>query len=213
LTFVCPCLATVIRNGEVADIPSADLVPGDVVTLDEGDDVPADLRLVEAVNLDIIESVLTGESDPVHKHTEVILKRGLPLGDRKNMAYMSTTVTKGRGKGIVVTTSTSTEAGKIQENLSKAKQPPTPLQRRLAVLGRWLVFAALFLCALIIAIGLIRGRDAKATVLLGVSLGVSVIPEGLTTVVVVTMALGVRRMAKKHAIVRTVLISLLFVDF
>ena len=115
---------------------------------------------------------------------------------------MSTSVVKGRGKGIVVTTSVGTEAGKIQAHLAKAKQPKTPLQKRLAVLGRWLVFVALFVAALIVAIGLIRGREATEMVLIGVSLGVSVIPEGLATVVVVTMALGVRRMAKKNAIVR-----------
>jgi magnesium-transporting ATPase (P-type) len=118
------------------------------------------------------------------------------------LADMSTTVVKGRGKGIVITTGIKTEAGKISEHLAKAKQPQTPLQRKLGVLGKWLVFIAGWLCGLIIAIGLIQGKPVQPLVLLAVSLGVSVIPEGLATVVVVTMALGVRRMAKKNAIVR-----------
>jgi Ca2+-transporting ATPase len=220
--------ATVIRDGIVEELPAADLVPGDLVTLDEGNSVPADLRMVEAINLEILEAVLTGESDSVHKHVDHIPLKNLPVGDRKNMAFMSTTVVKGRGTGLVVTIGTKTEAGKISESLAKAKQPVTPLQRRLSILGRWLVFIAVFLALLIIAIGLIRNRDAREMVLLGVSLGfvfkqqalvafaflltslafsrfplsVSVIPEGLATVCIVTMALGVRRMAKKNAIVR-----------
>eukprot|EP01125_Pyxidicula_operculata_P017453 TRINITY_DN610_c3_g1_i2.p1 TRINITY_DN610_c3_g1~~TRINITY_DN610_c3_g1_i2.p1 ORF type:complete len:1197 (-),score=350.08 TRINITY_DN610_c3_g1_i2:63-3653(-) len=196
--------ARVIRDGEVSIIPASGLVPGDIALLEEGDRVPADLRLCEISDLFIIESVLTGESEPVEKTIKAIRKRNPALGDRKNMAYMTTSVTKGRGRGIVVQTGLHTEAGKISLNLATATQPPTPLQRRLDFLGKILVVAAVILCGLIVGIGAAWHVEKvwPDYVKIAISLGVSVIPEGLVAVTTVTMAIGVQRMAKKNAIVR-----------
>lgn len=194
--------AHVLRDSERQEIPAIELVPGDIVLLEEGDTVPADLRLVEAMNLEILEAVLTGESESVKKETEPIRIANIPIGDRKNMAFMSTSVVRGRGKGVVVKIASNTEAGKISASLNSAKQPRTPLQNRLSTLGKWLVAASIFLCLLIISIGLMRGKETKEMLILGISLGVSVIPEGLVAVTTVTMAIGVQRMAKKNAVIR-----------
>lgn len=194
--------ATAMRDSERIEIDASELVPGDLVLLEEGDSVPADIRLIETVNLEVLEAVLTGESESVKKDIEPIRIANIPIGDRKNMAFMSTSVVRGRGKGVVVKIGSNTEAGKISASLNTAKQPKTPLQRRLHNLGLWLVFASVFLCLLIISIGLIRGKGVKEMLILGISLGVSVIPEGLVAVTTVTMAIGVQRMAKKNAVIR-----------
>eukprot|EP01111_Echinosteliopsis_oligospora_P014583 TRINITY_DN5519_c0_g1_i1.p1 TRINITY_DN5519_c0_g1~~TRINITY_DN5519_c0_g1_i1.p1 ORF type:complete len:699 (-),score=251.22 TRINITY_DN5519_c0_g1_i1:1329-3425(-) len=198
--------ATVLRDGKQAVVPSRELVPGDIVLLDEGAAVPADLRLIEAAQLYTIESVLTGESLPVEKHINPIIgkSRAVPLGDRRNMAFMSTGVTRGRGKGIVVSSGHSTEVGKISGALASvaSKTKKTPLQRKLSKLGKWLVGIALILCILVVVIGVVRGNNLMNMIKTGISLAVSVIPEGLVAVVTITMALGVQRMAKRNAIVR-----------
>ncbi|CAB4407875.1 unnamed protein product [Rhizophagus irregularis] len=197
--------AQVIRDGEQIIVDSSQLVPGDIVVLEEGDAIPADLRIVECSRLEVIESILTGESLPVSKSTKKILTstRNLPLGDCKGNAFMSTVVAKGRGKGLVVRTGNDTEIGKISAAITSAKQTITPIQRKLARLGIWLVALAVFLCALIIVIGVLYHHEVKYMINIGITLAVSVIPEGLVAVTTVTMAVGVRRMAKRSAIVRT----------
>ncbi|TPX72328.1 hypothetical protein SpCBS45565_g00603 [Spizellomyces sp. 'palustris'] len=196
--------ATVIRDGKQEIVDSGVLVPGDIVVLEEGDAVPADLRLCEVAQLEIVEVILTGEALAIPKGVRTIRKRTrrLPLGDCKSNAFMTTVVARGRGKGIVVRTGNNTEIGKISTAITAAPKRKTSLQVKLAKLGKWLVGLSIFLCALIIVIGIAYKRDAVEMVKIGVSLAVSVIPEGLVAVVTVTMALGVVRMAKRHAIVR-----------
>jgi Ca2+-transporting ATPase len=185
-------------------VNSEELVPGDLIVLDEGDAVPADLRLIEVSQLEIVESVLTGESVAVAKSNDAIRTRTrkLPLGDCKGNAFMSTVVARGRGKGVVVRTADKTEIGKISSAISSTPDAKTPMQIRLQRLGIYLFIVSVLLCGLIILIGLLRGADAMKMVTIGVALAVSVIPEGLVAVVTVTMAIGVRRMASRQAIVR-----------
>ncbi|KAL0076999.1 hypothetical protein J3Q64DRAFT_1770100 [Phycomyces blakesleeanus] len=200
-------MAQVIRDGEQQMIGSEDLVPGDVVVLEEGEAVPADLRLIEVSQLELIESILTGESVPSSKSTDAVKakSRRIPLGDCIGNAFMATTVARGRGKGIVVRTGVQTEIGKISTAIQKGskRKTKTPIQRKLARLGLYLVALAVVLCALVVVIGIAWKKDVKTMVNIGLSLAVSVIPEGLVAVTTVTMALGVRRMATKHCIVRT----------
>jgi len=203
--------AKVFRNGKMEVVESSLIVPGDIIILDEGDSIPADLRIFDAQNLQIIESVLTGESNPINKTTDSIKKPGLTVGDRTNMAFMSTVVSKGRGRGIVVATGSNTEVGKISKALTKPKSRQTLLQKRLSKLGKILVVMSVVLCALVVGIGFIRvyvanktitGKDAEVWVKVGISLAVSVIPEGLVTVTTITYAIGIQRMAQRHAVVR-----------
>jgi Ca2+-transporting ATPase len=177
-------LATVIRDGRQEQIDSGDLVPGDVVVLGEGDAVPADLRLVEVSGLEIIEGILTGESVPSEKNTRCIRQRTrkLPLGDCKGSAFMSTVVAKGRGKGIVVRIGDDTEVGKISRLITQQPHQQTNIQKKLASLGKWLILVAFLLCALVVVIGVAYGNNAEEAVRIGVSLAVSVIPEGLVAV-------------------------------
>lgn len=196
--------ATVIRDGSRLIINSEELVPGDLVILEEGDAIPADLRLCEVSQLEIIEILLTGEALPVSKSVRTIRQRSrkIPLQDCKGNAFMSTVVARGRGKGIVVRTGIYTEIGKISNAITAQPHRKTNLERKLEYLGRWLVVLAIFLCILIVVIGVAYKNNAEEQVKVGISLAVSVIPEGLVAVVTVTMALGVVRMAKKNAIVR-----------
>ncbi|KAI8814697.1 hypothetical protein BJ742DRAFT_671382 [Cladochytrium replicatum] len=196
--------AMVIRDGQQEQVNSADLVPGDLVVLDEGDAIPADLRLVDVAQLEIVEAILTGESLPVQKHTDAIKQRTrkLPLADCKGSAFMSTVVARGRGKGIVVRTGDETEIGRISKAIVSTPHVKTPIQIKLTRLGMWLVVIALVLCAIIVVIGVARGNYWLDMLKIGISLAVSVIPEGLVVVVTLTMAIGVRRMASKNAIVR-----------
>ncbi|CEP13383.1 hypothetical protein [Parasitella parasitica] len=199
--------AAVIRDGQQQMIGSEELVPGDLVVLEEGDAVPADIRLIEVAQLGVIEGILTGESIPVQKNVQAIKAktRKIPLGDCKGNAFMATTVTRGRAKGIVVRTGSNTEIGKISAAIQSGSKHKvkTPIQRKLAKLGIYLVALAIFLCALVVVIGVIWKRDARDMVNIGLSLAVSVIPEGLVAVTTVTMAIGVRRMAASKCIVRT----------
>ncbi|KAG0376659.1 P-type ATPase [Mortierella sp. AD032] len=216
LTKLSVPVAQVLRDGKTSMINSEELVPGDIVILEEGESVPADLRLAEVSQLEIIESILTGESVAVNKDPKEIktLTRKLPLGDCKGNAFMATVVAKGRGKGIVVRTGKLTEMGKISAAITGAPKTLTPVQRKLAGLGKLLVVAALVLCAVMagIQVAYIHSRppsekglahDVREAIFTAISLAVSVIPEGLVAVTTVTMAMGVRRMATRKAIVRT----------
>jgi Ca2+-transporting ATPase len=192
-----------VRDGHVLLVPAADLVPGDVVLLAQGDLLAADLRLVEAVALRVNEAALTGESQPVTKATEPLPDVDPSVvAERRNMAFRGTAVTGGRGRGLVVATGMATELGRVADLLQA--QPPglTPLQRRLAVLGRRMAAAALVVCAVVFVAGVARGNPADTMFLTAVSLAVAAIPEGLPAVVTVALALGARRMARRRALVR-----------
>ncbi|MCS6962475.1 MAG: calcium-translocating P-type ATPase, SERCA-type [Thermoflexus sp.] len=195
-------MATVIRDGQEERIPAEQLVPGDIVVLHAGDRVPADLRLIEAINLQIDESVLTGESVPVEKQTEPIPNPQIPVGDRKNMAYAGTIVTYGRGKGLVVATGMRTEFGAIARMLQSIEQEKTPLQENLDRTGKMLARAALVVVAIIVALGLLRGQPWLEMLIFGLALAVAVVPEALPAVVTISLAMGVQRMVRRNALVR-----------
>lgn len=195
-------IANVIRNGVSIEIPARELVPGDIVVLEAGKYIPADLRLIEAANLKIEESSLTGESVPVEKNSSIIEDVNVPLGDRKNMAFMSSMVTYGRGKGIVAATGMNTEIGKIADMISKVEEESTPLQKKLEEVGKWLGIAAIVICAVIFVVGLLEGRAPLGMFMTSVSLAVAAIPEGLPAVVTIVLAVGVQKMAKRDAIIR-----------
>ncbi|MDS1002133.1 calcium-translocating P-type ATPase, PMCA-type [Clostridium sporogenes] len=195
--------ALVKRNGESIEIPSEDVVPGDVIILDAGRYVPCDLRLIETANLKIEESTLTGESVPVEKHAEEKLEDPkTALGDQKNMAFMSTLATYGRGIAVSVGTGMNTEIGKIAKMLEGEDKELTPLQKKLAELGKILGFAALGICALMFVVGLFQKRDILEMFLTAISLAVAAIPEGLPTIVTIVLAMGVQKMIKENAIIR-----------
>ena len=194
--------AKVIRDGNLQTIPARELVEGDIVVLDTGDYIPADLRIFEAVNLKSQESSLTGESVPVEKQASKIEEEELPIGDRANMLFSSSLVTYGRGKGIVVQTGMNTEVGKIAEMLSGAGEQETPLQKKLNSLGKTLGIVALAICTIIFVIGLIQGREVVTMFMTAVSLAVAAIPEGLAAVSTIVLAIGVQKMVKKNAIVK-----------
>jgi len=197
--------ARVFREGHIEIIPAKNLVPGDVVLIEAGDSIPADLRLFESVNLKVEEASLTGESVPVEKDASKAFDVEVPLGDRVNMAYMSTIVTYGRGKGIVVNTGTNTQIGKIAEVIQSFQEETTPLQLKLNELGKWLGIICLAVCALVFGIGFLRGGDVLEMFLVAVSLAVAAIPEGLPAVVTIVLALGMKRMVQRNAIVRKLL--------
>ena len=191
----------VVRNGEVQVIRSRELVVGDIVVIETGDSVPADLRLIEAVNLKIQEAALTGESVPVDKDTET-LDEEVGIGDRINMAFSSTSVTYGHGKGIVVATGQNTEVGKIAEMIQSVEEIKTPMQQRLDQLGKYLAVAALIICAIICIVGILYGNPLLTMFMTAVSLAAAAIPEGLPAVSTIVLAMGVQRLAKRNAIVR-----------
>ena len=192
----------VIRNGILEVVPAKDLVPGDVVVLDTGDYIPADLRVIEAVNLKSQESSLTGESVPVEKTPEVIEETEVGIGDRTNMLFSSSLITYGRGKGIVVETGMTTEVGKIAGMLENAEEQSTPLQDKLNGLSKTLGMAALVICVIIFGIGIIQGKEPIHMFMSAVSLAVAAIPEGLAAVSTIVLAIGVQKMVKKNAIVK-----------
>lgn len=194
----------VIRNGKVENLESKYLVPGDVVVLETGDNIPADLRIIEAVNLKIQESALTGESVPVEKNADIILGTDVGIGDRINLAFSSSLVTYGRGKGIVVETGMNTEVGKIASMLDSVDESETPLKRRLEALGKTLGIAALAICAIIFIVGaFIYKKEAIHMFMTAVSLAVAAIPEGLPAISTIVLSIGVQRMVKRNAIIRT----------
>ncbi len=194
--------ANVMRGGVIAFVKAADLVPGDIVWLEAGDHVPADIRLIETASLKIEEAPLTGESVPVEKDAKAELSNDAALGDRINMAYSGTSVTYGRGKGVVCLTGMDTEIGKIAGALGAAKESETPLQKRLNSLSKVLSIAVLAVAAVVFAIGVLTGRTAFDMFLVAVSLAVAAIPEGLATVVTLQLTMGVQKMSRNGAIVR-----------
>jgi Ca2+-transporting ATPase len=195
-------LCELVRDGRVEEVPSEQVVPGDLVVLREGDFVPADLRLVEAPNLRVDEASLTGESSPVEKRVDAVLAPATPLPDRVNMAYAGTHVVYGRGRGIAIAIGMEREIGRIASMLQEAVHEETPLQRNLAGLGRWLGVGATAICALVFLVGILQGEQALEMFMTAVSLAVAAIPEGLPAVVTVVLALGVYRMSRFNAIIR-----------
>jgi Ca2+-transporting ATPase len=194
--------ATALRDGAMAPVPASTLVPGDVVWIEAGNIVPADLRLLDSAHLRVDESALTGESIPVEKSNLPIPDASPPLGDRKNMAYKGTIVTYGHAHGVVVATGMATEFGRIAALLQQADDVKTPLQRRLSQFGRRMAIAALVICAVVFAMGLLRGEAPLLMFLIAVSLAVAAIPEALPAVVTIALALGARSMVRTNALVR-----------
>ncbi len=201
-------VAKVIRNGKLSTMASRELVPGDVVILETGDFIPADLRIVEAVNLKAQEASLTGESVPVEKNNATIGNKEVGIGDRTNMLYSSSLVTYGRGRGIVVETGMNTEVGRIAESLNQATDNDTPLQIKLDKLGKTLGIACLIICAFIFVFSVVMQKSSGTEVnylkilMTAVSLAVAAIPEGLAAVSTIVLAIGMQRMVKKHAIIK-----------
>ena len=194
--------ATVLREGQENEVPARELVPGDVILLAAGDKVPGDLRLLEAINLKIEEAALTGESVAVEKHIESLADHDLPVGDRKNMAYAGTAATYGRGRGVVVATGRGTEFGKIAQMIETIETGKTPLQENLDRVGHSLARATFVVVAIIVGLGLLRGQPFIEMLVFGIALAVAVVPEALPAVVTISLAIGVRRMVKRHALMR-----------
>jgi Ca2+-transporting ATPase len=213
--------ARVRRDGHRVTVPARELVPGDIVFLEAGNYIPADLRLIESVNLKVDEASLTGESVPVEKKADLTLSEEAPLGDRDNCAFMSTTVTYGRGAGIVVSTGMQTQIGLIAELIQSYEEEPTPLQVRLNQLGRWLGWGALVICAIVFIEALIQDVNLAVVTsqglipylvqaqerivelfIVAVSLAIAAVPEGLAAVVTICLALGMREMVQRHALIR-----------
>src|SRR4030043_1408594 len=193
--------SSVVRDGQEIEIAAREIVPGDIVALRTGDKVPADCRLIEAVNLKAEEAPLTGESVPVEK-TFVPIPGEVSIGDRKNMAFMGTTVVWGRGKAIVTGTGLQTEFGKIATLIQEVEEGPTPLQVNLKKMGKFIAYAALAMCFVLAVIGVLRGHEILEMLIWGVSLAIAAVPEALPAVVTIGLAIGVRRMAKRHALIR-----------
>lgn len=195
-------MAHVIRQGCEKVIPAKEIVIGDIVNLHDGDMVPADLRLIESVDLKIQEASLTGESVPSEKDANAILKEDCSLGDRKNMAFSSTIVTYGRGQGVVIATGMNTEMGAIADMLEDQTEVETPLKRKLASVGKILTIIGLIICVLVFALGAIYQRPLLPQFLVAISLAISIIPEGLPATATIVMALGVKRMVKRNALIK-----------
>ena len=195
-------VATALRDGEERDVAARELVPGDVVRLEAGARVPADARVMEAVNLEVDEAALTGESLPVRKASEPLAGVGLAVGDRDNMVYAGTAVTYGRGSAVVVETGMRTEFGTIARLLQGVESRRTPLQENLDRVGQVLARAALAVVALIVLLGVLRGQSFWDMVIFGIALAVAVVPEALPAVVTISLALGAQRMVKRNALVR-----------
>ena len=198
-------IAKVYRDGVIVNIPSAELVPGDMVDLETGDIIPADLRLTESKNLKIEEASLTGESVPVEKNSAITYDDIVEIGDRDNMAFSSTIVSYGRGTGIVVSTGEKTEIGKIATKIQSFDEEQTPLQKKLAQLSKVLGIIVIVVCLVVLGVGLLYGHELLTMVLTSVSLAVAAIPEGLPAIVTIVLSLGMSRMAERHAIVKKLL--------
>ncbi|MDD5603554.1 MAG: HAD-IC family P-type ATPase, partial [Eubacteriales bacterium] len=194
--------ARVLRGGEVSSIKSEDIVPGDVILMEAGDFVPADIRLTESASLKIEEAALTGESVPSEKDALAVTEDKSVVGDRINMAFLSSSVTYGRGRGIAIATGMDTEVGKIAGMLSKSEAEETPLQKKLAELGKYLSIIVVAVSVIIFITGVLQKRDYFEMFLTAVSLSVAAIPEGLPAIVTIVLALGVQKMAKRNAIIR-----------
>ncbi|TJX13144.1 calcium-translocating P-type ATPase, SERCA-type [Tissierella creatinini] len=197
--------AKVVRNGKPEIVPSNTLVPGDIVVIETGDIIPADLRLVESSNLKIEEASLTGESVPVEKNSKLVLDSEVSLGDRANMAYMSTIVNYGRGKAVVVGTGHDTEIGKIATMIQTFEDELTPLQKKLNQLGKLLGTVTIAVVVLVFVIGMLQGRGALEMFMTAISLAVAAIPEGLAAIVTIVLSIGMNKMVERHAIVKKLL--------
>jgi P-type Ca2+ transporter type 2C len=194
--------ARVRRDSHVVAVPTEALVPGDLVLLEAGDRVPADGRLVTVQSVEIDESALTGESQPVSKQVTPLVQTEVPLAERRTMAYMNTVLTRGRAEMVVTATGMQTEMGRLSSMLATAKETPTPLQIQLDLLGKRLGIVALLLISLLFVLEFLRGHDFLHILFDAIALAVAAIPEGLPAVVTVTLALGMRRIAHRHAIVK-----------
>lgn len=194
--------AIALRQGEESVVFARELVPGDIVFLEDGVMVPADIRILDSFNLKIQESSLTGESIPVEKNADEVLSKDCPLGDRVNMAYSSTVVTYGRGFGVVVETGTNTQVGEIAGMIESQDEFETPIKRKLPAVGKTLTMVGLVVCVVIFVIGFIHGQELIPLLMTAISLAISVIPEGLPATATIVLALSVQRMAKQGAIVR-----------
>ena len=201
LMDMVPQTATVLRDGHKATVPAADLVPGDVVELQGGDRVAADMRLLRERNLKVEEAALTGESVPVEKDAGAV-GEAAQLADRTNMVYGGTLVTYGAGSAVVVATADGTELGRISSMLGEATDVETPLTRQLAVVGKWLTVAIVVVAAVLFVVGVARGYPVVDATLAAITLAVGAIPEGLPAVVTIALAIGVRRMARRRAVIR-----------
>jgi Ca2+-transporting ATPase len=190
------------RDGDLRQIDASELVPGDIIQLEAGDSVPADARLLEANSLRAQEASLTGESVPVDKHTSALPEASMPVGDRANMVFMGTAITYGRGTALVAETGMRTELGRIAELIQSVESEPTPLQRRMARLGKTLAVAALVIVALVFGLGVIQGGDLADMFFTAVALAVAAVPEGLPAVVTISLALGAQRMLRRQALIR-----------
>ena len=194
--------ARVIRDGKEMLITSSELVPGDIIRLEAGDFIPADARLLQSASLKAEESALTGESVPSEKDAEAVVAEDAPLGDRSNMVFSGCSVTYGTATAIVTATGMDTQMGKIADLLDNEEEGQTPLQQKLAQLGKYLGFMALGACAIIFLVGILNGLEILHIFMTAVSLAVSAIPEGLPAIVTIVLSIGVRRMVKKNAIIR-----------
>ncbi|MBU2599865.1 calcium-translocating P-type ATPase, SERCA-type [bacterium] len=194
--------AKVIRDSQLQVLPTVSIVPGDIILLETGDIVPADLRLIDSQRLSIEEASLTGESVPVSKDAGRCFEGVISLGDQKNMAFMSTIVTAGKGIGVAVKTGMQTELGKIADMVQSVEKESTPLQRRLEQFAKWLVYVCLIICVIIFVVGILKQGKIIEMFLTAVAVAVAAIPEGLPAAVTITLALGVQQMARRHALIR-----------
>ncbi|MBI2906294.1 MAG: calcium-transporting P-type ATPase, PMR1-type [Chloroflexi bacterium] len=195
-------MATVLRGREETQVPAAELVPGDVVIIHTGDRIPADSRLTHVADLQVDEASLTGESNPVPKFTHPIEGEEVPLGDRRNMVYMGTAATYGRGEGVVVATGMKSEFGKIAQMIQEVEEGETPLQESLGVVGKWLGIGSLAIVAFVALLGVLRGHEILEMFIWAVSLAVAAVPEALPAVVTISLAIGVQRIARRNGIIR-----------
>lgn len=194
--------ARVIRNGKEEIISAKELVPGDIIKLEAGDFIPADARLIESVSLKSEESALTGESVPSEKDAKISVEENAPIGDRSNMVFSGCTITYGTATAVITATGMNTEMGKIADLLDNETETQTPLQKKLAQLGKYLGVIALVACGIIFAVGIMSGTPIMEIFMISVSLAVSAIPEGLPVIVTIVLSIGVQRMARKNALVR-----------
>ncbi len=192
----------VLRDAESKEVPARELVPGDIVQLETGNLIPADLRLLESVNLRIQEAILTGESEPIEKHTAALSGDNLPLRDRRNMAFMGTIVTQGRGLAMVIATGMQTELGKIADLIQQVQQEQTPLKRRLNRLGKNLAGSALGISALLFIFSILQNDDLHYALLAAVNVAVAIVPASLPVVITITLAFGAQRMFEREALIR-----------
>ena len=202
LKRMTPQLAKVIREGKQEEINAEDLVPGDIILIEAGNNIPADCRIIESNNLKIEESSLTGETIPVEKNKETLSKKNVSIGDMENLAFMATTAVNGHGKAIITETGMNTKVGKIANMINEENSPETPIQKKLGEVGKILGMACLIICFAIFTIGLIKKIEPLEMFMTSVGLAVAAIPEGLPAIVTIMLSIGVTKMADKNSIIR-----------